>query len=87
MFAPTKIEEFHPGILIAVLALMILFLFVLAYLCNRVFVPMLGRLMNSKLVEEHGEENSRDMKNDPEPVEVEPPPSSDRQNINGLRGP
>jgi len=72
-----------------VLVLILLVLFVFACLCKTVFVPMLGRLKNRMLVEEHGLENSRDKDgNQEEPVALEPPPSSDRQGINNdMRGP
>ena len=39
------------------------------------------------LVEDQGLETSKDRKEENDPVPLEPPPSSDRQNINGLAGP
>ena len=47
---------------------------------------MIGRLKNRMLVEENAGEGEGGDK-DSEPVPTDPPPSSDRQNINALRGP
>ena len=70
--------------LIIILALMILFLFLLAYLCKNVFVPLIGRLKNRMLVEEAGLDTSKEKGEKEEPVPLEPPPSSDRQQIRNM---
>jgi hypothetical protein len=70
----------HLVIIIVVLVALILFLLVLACLCKNVFVPLLGRLKNRMLVEEHGLENSKDKQEDNQEA-MEVPPSSDRQGI------
>lgn len=48
---------------------------------------MIGRLRNRMLVEEGGLDSSKDNKDEMKQENLEPPPSSDRQNINALSGP
>jgi hypothetical protein len=54
---------------------------VFAWLCTKVIVPMIGRLKNRVLVEEHGLDNSKDKDIEIKDENLEPPPSSDRQTL------
>ena len=85
VFTPTVIESANLILIIMILVGLMGLLLLFAYLCKNVFVPMIGRLKNRMLVEENAGDKSGEK--DSEPVPTDPPPSSDRQNINALRGP
>ena len=86
VFTPSTLERGKLFLILLILVALILLLFVLACLCTKVFVPMIARLKNRMLVEENGGDKSGGDK-EVEPQAMEPPPSSDRQNMNALSGP
>ena len=81
IYTPNKLERFNLVLLIVFLILLIVAVLTIGWLCVKVCVPMIGRLKNRMLVEEHGLETSKDKDIEIKEDHIEPPPSSERQTI------
>jgi hypothetical protein len=57
-------EQFEMIFIIVFLVVLTMTLFACAFLCTRVFVPMIARLKNRVLVEEAGLDNSKENKDE-----------------------
>lgn len=64
LFQPTKLEQYELIFVIVFLVVLTMTLLTCAWLCTRVFVPMIGRLRNRMLVEEGGLDNSKENKDE-----------------------
>ncbi len=62
VFTPSQLEAYDFTTLIVALVLFIAAIITFAWIFVKVIVPMVGRLRNRMLVEEDGQENSKDKK-------------------------
>ena len=80
---PSTIETYKINSLIIFLVVLIVCIVVFTWACAKVIVPLAGRLKNRVLVEENALDSSQPHSREKEvkDIELEPPPSSDRQGI------
>lgn len=64
VFLPNQLEQYDLTTLIVALVLFIAALLIFTWVFTKVIVPLIGRLRNRLLIEEHGVESSKDKKED-----------------------